>query len=121
MANVPVYDLGLPGSAEYLEIELRTTVQWVLLLYQAPLDQEIRRPEILLRGPGDKVYWGAGPLPTMPAGDLGTLVIPGDFLPQGGYKLSLRGADGEDLTYPFRLMRKRHPWEEEEGEEVEKG
>jgi hypothetical protein len=123
MANVPVFDLGQPGSAEYLRIELKTTVQWILLLYQAPLDQEVRKPEILLRGPGGKVYWGAGPLPTMSAGELGSLAIPGDFLPQGGYQLKVRGTDGEDLTYPFRLTRKRHPWEEGEGEGegVEKG
>lgn len=121
MANVPVHDLGLPGSSEYLEIELKTTVQWILLLYRAPLDQEIRRPEILLKGPGDKVYWGAGPLSTMSPGESESLVIPGDFLPQGGYQLRVRGADGEDLSYLFRLIRKRHPWEEEEGEEVETG
>jgi hypothetical protein len=121
MANVPVFDLGQPGSTEYLEIELKTTVQWILLLYQAPLDQEVRRPEILLKGPGDKVYWGAGPLPTMSPGELGSLAIPGDFLPQGGFHLRVRGADGEDLTYLFRLIRKRHPWEEEEEEEVERG
>lgn len=121
MANVPVYDLGLPGATEILEfpeIELKTTVQWILLLYRTPAGQEIRRPEILLYGPGDRIYWGAGPLPTISEGKLNTLVIPGDFLPQGGYRLMLRGTDGEKYFYPFRLVRKRHPWEEEQEEKL---
>jgi hypothetical protein len=117
MANIPVHDLGFPNGDEFPTIEIKTTVHWLLFLYKSP--EEVRRPELLLRGPGEKVYWGAGPLPDLSEGEARSLAVPGDFLPMGRYVLTVKGADGEMLHYTFRLHRKRFPEEESLEEDLE--
>ncbi|MBU1700428.1 MAG: hypothetical protein KJ970_03095 [Candidatus Eisenbacteria bacterium] len=111
MANVPIFELAPSGLTDPLIIELKTTVQWFVLIYQIPADEDLNNPEILIIGPGDRVLWGAGPLPSMSPQSRQSIAIPGNFLPRGEHKLIVKGSNGENLIYPFQLTRKRHPGE----------
>jgi len=111
LANVPVFDLtaGASGGAVVM---LKTTTSWYLLLYQIPDDVTVQKGELLLKDAAERVVWGAGPLPAMEPGTRQSLVLPGEFLQRGAYRLQIKGADGAVLTFRFQLDRKRHPMEE---------
>ncbi|MBD3336300.1 MAG: hypothetical protein GF355_12365 [Candidatus Eisenbacteria bacterium] len=110
LANVPVYEVRA-GVKDPVEIELKTTVQWFVVQYALPEDMTLKTPELMIYGPGDRVSWGAGPLPTADPGEKRAVAIPGEFLSRGLHKIQLRGAGGNELVYQFQITRRRHAGE----------
>jgi hypothetical protein len=106
MANIPFFVLDREENRTVL---LKTTVKWFVLEYEIPEDLDLQQVALEIRGPGDRVYWGTGPIPRLAAGSQHIIAIPGDYLPGGDYYLILEDKEGQRVHYPFRIRRRRLP------------